>query len=210
MFTGLIKEIGTIEFVSTEGNGLVLGVSAPILGKTLTKGDSININGACQTITKMAGDSFEVLATAETAKRTNFRFLRPGVKINLEPPLTLSDPLGGHLVSGHIDDTGQIISIRPSSESTILEIKYDSIYGKYLIEKGSVAVDGISLTCYEINASSFAVSLIPETLINTNLQFRSNGDLVNLEFDQIGKYIEKMLNSQKEGVTWELLRENGF
>ena len=210
MFTGLISEMGIIEFLTPRDSGLIIGIAASTIITSLKVGGSVNINGACQSATKISGNLFEVMATSETLKRTNFRYLETGEKVNLELPLTLKDPLGGHLVSGHIDDTGKILGFAAAGEGALMKIEFDSVYGQNLIEKGSIAIDGISLTCFDIQQSSFSVSLIPETLNNTNLQFRKSGDSVNLEFDQVGKYIEKMIKYAPGKISLEFLKENGF
>jgi len=210
MFTGIIQEIGTIRQARRVGDGLTIQVGAPKSSRALKPGDSININGACQTATTSGGEWFEVFAMAETIARTNFATLQSGDRVNLELPLTLNDPLGGHLVAGHVDCTGTISEIDVGPQSTKIIISYETGYSKYLIEKGSVAVEGISLTVFDIDDSSFVVSLIPETLERTNLQFRKVGDRVNLEFDQIGKYVERFLGAGKENLTMEFLHKHGF
>lgn len=210
MFTGIIQEVGTIKQVQKKGNGLVIRVDAPRVSAKLKCGESVNINGACQTATEIERGWFEVYAMAETIARTNFRHFENGLKVNLELPLTLNDPLGGHLVAGHIDDVGKIESFDPAGGDTILKVSFKSGNRKYLIEKGSVAIDGISLTTFDIKANEFSISWIPETLANTNLKYRRIGDVVNLEFDQIGKYIENFLNAGKQGLTIEDLQQHGF
>ncbi len=210
MFTGIIQEVGVIRQVQKKGDGLALQVKAPESCKSLKKGGSISINGACQTAAVVSREWFEVMAASETISRTNFGLLRPGMGATLELPLALNDPLGGHLMTGHIDDTGKIVSIRPGAESTIMQISFKSEYNKYLIEKGSVAVDGISLTVFDVKSEMFSVSLIPDTIERTNLRFRNVGDIVNLEFDQIGKYIEKFLDKSGNRLTMDYLNKHGF
>ncbi|MCP4583028.1 MAG: riboflavin synthase, partial [candidate division Zixibacteria bacterium] len=170
----------------------------------------VGINGACQTATIIGDDWFEVYAMLETVNRTNFKAFQTGTQVNLELPLALSDPLGGHLVAGHVDITGQIKSIEPGSQSTIVKVAFTSEYSKYLIEKGSVAIDGISLTVFDIQSGLFSVSLIPETLSETNLKFRKIGEQVNLEFDQIGKYVENFINAKRGGLTIDDLNKHGY
>jgi riboflavin synthase len=216
MFTGIIQEIGIVRYVGKKGGGLLIRIEAPESSASLKVGGSVNVNGACQSVAKISdhlGDSvgwFEVLATSETITRTNFKILRVGDRVNIELPLTLKDPLGGHLVTGHVDDTGELTSIQPVDESTIMRVVYKSEYNRYLIEKGSVAVDGISLTAFDIGQESFSVSLIPETVERTNLKFRKVGDIVNLEFDQVGKYVEKFANKNRKGLTMNFLNRHGF
>jgi len=210
MFTGIIQEVGIIKLVQKKGDGLVLQIGSPSISKTLKKGGSVAINGACQTAITIERDWFEVFATSETAKRTSFHHYQSGLRVNLELPLTLNDPLGGHLVAGHIDDTGRITSIEPGLQSTIMKIAFKPEFSKYVIEKGSIAIDGISLTVFDIQSDSLSVSLIPETISETNLKFRQIGDPVNLEFDQIGKYIEKFISANKMGLTMDDLTKYGF
>jgi riboflavin synthase len=216
MFTGIIQEIGLVRYVEKKGDGLLIRIEAPESFKSLKEGGSVSINGACQSViitspvSGASGGWFEVMATSETMSRTNFRFLQTGDRVNLELPLTLNNPLGGHLVTGHIDDTGQITDIKPGRESTLIRIVFKPEYNRYLIEKGSVAVDGISLTVFDIEQECFTVSLIPETIERTNLKYRNIGDEVNLEFDQIGKYIEKFINKDNRGMTMDFLKKHGF
>jgi riboflavin synthase len=210
MFTGIIQEVGTIRYTQKKGDGLIIRVEAPKSSELLKKGGSINLNGACQSAVNFVRDWFEVLATSETVSRTNFALFQTGDMVNLELPLTLNDPLGGHLVSGHVDDTGKVTSIKPGAESTIMEVAFKPENNKYLIEKGSIAVDGISLTAFSIKLETFSVSLIPETIERTNLKFRKIGDIVNLEFDLIGKYIEKFLNKDEETFSMDYLKKHGF
>jgi len=210
MFTGIIQEIGAIKLIPKKGDSLAIQISAPNTSKTLKKGGSVAINGACQTAIVIGHDWFEVFASSETVNRTGFRYYQSGLAVNLELPLTLNDPLGGHLVAGHIDDTGRISSIEPGFQSTIMKISFNPEYEKYLIEKGSIAVDGISLTVFDIQAGNLSASLIPETVANTNLKFRKIGDLVNLEFDLIGKYIEKFMSGKSKGLTMDDLFKHGF
>ena len=210
MFTGIIQEIGEIKLIQKKGDGLAIQVLAPRTSKSLEKGGSVSINGACQTAVKVERDWFEVFAMSETVNRTGFKNFRTGLRVNLELPLTLNDPLGGHLVAGHIDITGRIASIEPGSQSTILKVSFASKYAKYLIEKGSIALDGISLTVFNFQPGEFSVSLIPETITETNLSLRKIGDLVNLEFDQIGKYIENFITADTGGLTLDHLNKHGF
>jgi len=210
MFTGIIQEIGTIARANKQGEGVAIRVEAPLLSPKLNIGDSISINGACQTAVTVGKNWFEVCAMAETVKRTNFKNITAGTKANLELPLSLNDLLGGHLAAGHVDDVGIIKHFEPSGSDNILRISFKPEYRKYLIEKGSAAIDGISLTVFDIKENMFSISYIPETLTRTNLQYRRVGDEVNLEFDLIGKYIENFVSGGKGGVTMEFLSQHGF
>ncbi|RKX17487.1 MAG: riboflavin synthase [Candidatus Zixiibacteriota bacterium] len=216
MFTGIIQEIGIVKFAQKKGDSLLIQIESPKSSKLLKVGGSININGACQSAIKISpvssdsGSWFEVQATSETISRTNFKFLQAGDRVNLELPLSLNDPLGGHLVTGHIDDTGRITDIKPSGGSILMRIVFKPEYNCYLVEKGSVAIDGISLTVFDVETECFTISLIPETIERTNLKFRNIGDVVNLEFDQIGKYIEKFMKKDGKGLTMDFLKRHGF
>jgi len=210
MFTGIISEMGTIKSLSRVGEGLKLEISAPETAEMITKGSSVSINGACQSAVDIGKDWFSVLATSETISKTNLKKLRPQSKVNLELPLTLNDPLGGHLVSGHIDAIGSIVSLSRASDSTLMVVSFEAEYSKYVIEKGSISIDGISLTIFNVSDNRFTVSLIPETIQNTTLYQISPGDSVNLEFDMIGKYIERFLSNNKTGLTIDHLKKYGF
>jgi riboflavin synthase len=210
VFTGLIKELGEIRAISLRDDGIVLRIAAPELSANLKRGGSVNINGACQTAFNIDKSEFEVFATGETVTKTNFGSLRQNEVVNLELPLTLEEPLGGHLVLGHVDCKGEIISLNHSSRSANLQIKFDSRYSSLLVEKGSIAVDGISLTCFDISDYSFSVAVIPETIKSTNLQYRKAGDSVNLEFDIFAKYIQKSITKQQGSITLDYLNQHGF
>jgi riboflavin synthase len=210
VFTGLIKELGEIKSLAPKADGMSIRIFAPNLSKMLKDGGSVNINGACQTAFDISSDSFNVYATSETIKKTSFQNLRLNETTNLELPLTLNDPLGGHLVLGHVDCTGRIVAFRRGQASAILQIAFNPKFANLIVEKGSIAVDGISLTCFDIDESSFAVSVIPETIKATNLQFRKGGEIVNLEFDIFAKYIQKSLIRQPGRLTMEYMNQNGF
>jgi len=209
MFTGLVKETGLIGEVHPNDDGAVFSIGAK-LTSGLTRGASISVNGACQTVVEIRGGVFDVFATNETLRRTNLAYLQVGDRVNLETPLSLDSPLGGHLVQGHIDCTGNIENFVRDGRTAVLTIGFPSEYGKYLVEKGSVAVDGISLTCFAITDYTFKAALIPETIENTNLRYRKPGQIVNLEFDLLAKYIEKMTVPKRNAIDWEFLREHGF
>lgn len=210
MFTGLIKELGEVKKLSLSGDGLIIGITAPKISPRLTQGNSVNLNGACQSAVSIDTAGFEVFATSETLAKTNFGKLKSGEPVNLELPLTLENPLGGHLVLGHIDCVGKIKTFTQGSNSVILKVQYDSKYEPLLAEKGSIAVDGISLTCFDISESVFSVAVIPETIKTTNLQCRKPGDYVNLEFDIFAKYIQKNIKKQPTALTVEYLNQHGF
>jgi riboflavin synthase len=212
MFTGIIEETGKVEQTSYSGGNLLLKIKAPGVSEDLKPGDSININGACQTVIESGKGFFVVEAVAETLNRTNLGMLEVNDAVNLERALRTSDRLGGHLVTGHIDFVGQIMSITPKGQSHIFEFSYPQEYKSHFVEKGSVAVDGISLTIVDVLDDSFTVSVIPFTTKSTTLGIRTIGDSVNIETDLIGKYIRRMLDVEKSQskITEEWLKEKGF
>ncbi|HEX3625570.1 MAG TPA: riboflavin synthase [Verrucomicrobiae bacterium] len=199
MFTGIIEETGTVERIERAGGAILLQVRAPKTGRGLKPGGSLAVNGCCLTATKISrrGKSASSLVQFdlldETWKRTNFQFLKHGSLVNLERPLRAGDEFGGHFVSGHIDGTGTISRWERSGADHVLDIAASENVMRYLIQKGSIAIDGISLTVAEVNKKSFRVWIIPHTLDVTNLRKRKAGDTVNLEADLLGKYVEKFV-----------------
>jgi riboflavin synthase len=196
MFTGLIEDVGTIESLRMNQTSAVLNIKTHLPLRSMELGASIAVNGACLTLVKKARSTFTVDASPETLKRTNLAVLESGSLVNLERPLRLQDRLGGHLVSGHVDGIGRVESIDKSGEFTFFTIGAAPDVGALLVSKGSVAVDGISLTVNECSARRFSVAIIPFTLQHTNLRARRVGDKVNLETDLIGKYVQKFLTTQ--------------
>jgi riboflavin synthase len=189
---------------------LVLSIESDKLSSKLVIGASVNINGACQTVTELLENSFVVEAISETLEKTTLGDLKAGSRVNLELPLTPQSLLDGHMVQGHVDNTGRIARIEPVSGSTVFTIEYPTEYDSYLIIKGSVAVDGISLTVVNTSPGMFEFAVIPHTLENTILADKKVGDRVNLEFDMIAKYIEKQLSTGKRELTIDFLKEHGF
>ena len=212
MFTGIIEEVGRIEKISIEGRNLKLRIKASKTLSDLKVGDSININGACQTVIAADSDSFTVEAVEETLRKTNLSGLKRNDGVNLERAVRLSDRLGGHLVTGHIDCVGKLKSITKKEGSFLCEFQLPEKYLTYLVEKGSVAVDGISLTVVEVKENSFTVAIIPFTLENTTLGAKKIGDSVNIETDLIGKYVERILASKRDKfeITEEWLKDKGW
>lgn len=219
MFTGLVEEIGIVQSIQSNGGITTLSIEAHEITKDIKVGDSVNTNGACLTVTSFSASSFSVDAVAETMRRTNLSKLKSGDKVNLERALLLSDRLGGHMVSGHIDGTGTISQTKSEGNTHIFTIEATSNIVKYIIEKGSIAIDGISLTVMNVEKNSFKVAIIPHTSHQTTLISKKTGSTVNLECDVIGKYIEKFLllkednNSQskiKSKINMDFLREHGF
>ncbi len=212
MFTGIIEEIGNIEQALSSGGSLRLRIVAPTVSADLKAGDSVNINGACQTVIEVKDGGFTVEAVEETLKRTNLGQLKTGDLVNLERALRASDRLGGHLVSGHVDFVSRIRSISQRNQSYLFEFEIPREYQKHFVEKGSVAVDGISLTVVQVLQDSFTVSVIPFTVKETTLGAKKVGDMVNIETDLIGKYVDRILTLKKDKsqITEEWLREKGW
>lgn len=212
MFTGIIEEIGKIKQTSSSGGSLRLRIEAPKVSTDLKVGDSMSINGACQTVIEVKDGGFTVEAVEETLKRTNLGELKTGDLVNLERALRASDRLGGHLVSGHVDFVGRIRSISQKDQSHLFEFEIPREYQKHFVEKGSVAVDGISLTVVQVLKDSFTVSVIPFTMKETTLGEKKVGDMGNIETDLIGKYVDRILTLKKDKsqITEEWLREKGW
>ena len=190
MFTGIVAETGLIEAVARRGGGLAFSVRAPRLASELRMGDSVAVNGVCQTVTDTGDDVFAFDSVAETLKRTNLSFLSRGSRVNLEPALRLGDRLSGHLVSGHIDGTGVVRSRRPVGERNIdFAIQVRGDLRRYIREKGSICLDGVSLTVKSIRGSMVEVTVIPYTLKGTILGGWRVGTPVNVEVDQLARYL---------------------
>lgn len=209
MFTGLVETFGTITAVANTGNDIRLSMK-PVSEFDVQLGDSVAINGVCLTVTTHNGDiSFDV--SPETLKSTNLGDLKSGDRVNLERALRLSDRLGGHIVTGHVDGIGSIRDKRKAGEYTFYTVESPPEVLKYIVKKGSIAVDGISLTVVDHDSRSFSVAIIPHTLQATNLGDKGAGDKVNLEADIIGKYVEKLVGAKdNDAGLMELLKEKGF
>ncbi len=206
MFTGIIQEIGTV--ASLPSGGMVITAGQILDGIEL--GGSIAVNGVCQTVTTFTASSFSVEVMPETLKRTNLGMLHIGDKVNLERPLGLGGEIGGHLVQGHIDDTGKVISASKEGEAVIMRFKAPEELMQYIVQKGFIAVDGTSLTVVDKDRTSFSVSIVGFTRDNTVLAERRPGDVVNLEVDIIGKYVVESTRAPGSGITAEFLQEHGF
>ena len=216
MFTGIIEEVGEVKSLKIGSESSKLTIKAhKVLEKTLI-GDSIATNGVCLTVTNINGNTFEADVMEETFRRSNLGNLKLGSKVNLERALTLEKRLGGHIVSGHIDGCGKVLSLIKEKNAVWVTIGADKKILKYIIEKGSIAIDGISLTVAYVDEEVFKVSIIPHTGEETTLLTKTVGESVNLECDMIGKYVEKLLgfNNKEEkkesNITEEFLRNNGF
>ena len=196
MFTGLVEETGSILECVREARSARLTLVAPIIHADARIGDSIALNGCCLTVVAIDEDRLTFDAIPETLDRTNLGDLRPGDRVNLERPLRAGARLDGHFVQGHIDGVGTILSLTPDSNAVIVEIEPPEALNRYFVEKGSVAVDGVSLTVAGVRANSFTIWTIPHTRKVTTLGTRRVGDRVNLECDLLGKYIERLLEAR--------------
>jgi riboflavin synthase len=213
LFTGIVEELGVIKAVrrGADSARLVIDAGKIIAGSRL--GDSIMVNGVCLTSTYFGGRDFTADVMAETLDKSNLGILKTGDRVNLERALRLGDRLGGHIVSGHIDGTGTISQCEKRDIATLITIKAPETLMRYIIKKGSVAIDGISLTVVDFELDAFQVSLIPHTARETTLGFKKTGDTVNLEGDIIGKYIERMMSFRSPGnsrLSLSFLAEHGF
>lgn len=220
MFTGIIEEMGIVKSIKSK----VITIEANKIFDDLKLGDSVSVNGTCLTVSSFSNKIFNADITSETLSRTNLGDLKSGFKVNLERALTLNGRLGGHIVSGHIDGVGIIKNISKKSEDIELVIEVPTNLMKYIIEKGSVAIDGISLTVAKVdnNKNNFSVAIIPHTLKETVLYYKKAGDKVNIENDIIGKYVERLLsfndfnfnnetnNKENSNINMEFLIKNGF
>ena len=214
MFTGIVEEVGNIKGIRKGEKSVSLTVQcSDILEGTLT-GDSLSVNGVCLTVTAMSGDCFDADVMPETIRATNLKYLKPGDSVNLERALSPARRFGGHIVSGHIDGTGTICEIKREDNAVWISIEAGPEILKYIIHKGSVAVDGISLTVQYVDDRIFKIAVIPHTRYYTTLPDRTIGYSVNLECDIIGKYVEKLINwknnANRGSITLEYLMENGF
>ena len=216
MFTGLIEEIGNIKNIAHGSKSCKITITAKKVLEDVKLGDSIAVNGTCLTVVNYGVDYFTADVMPETVKRTVLAKLNNGDVVNLERTMALGDRFGGHIVSGHIDGLGEIVNMKKDDNAIVITIKASSSVIKYIIEKGSVAIDGISLTVVSVDAEKFAVSIIPHTVAMTNLHYKNPGDYVNIETDVIGKYVERLMNFDNQKPTstskinLEFLAKNGF
>ncbi|MEA4827274.1 MAG: riboflavin synthase [Clostridium sp.] len=218
MFTGIVEEIGVIESIILGSDSARIKINAKKVLQNVKLGDSISTNGVCLTVTEFSNKSFIVDVMAETMRRSGLGSLKKGDKVNLERALAVGDRLGGHLVSGHIDGTGTIKNLQREDNAIWITIETSPDVLRYIVLKGSIAIDGVSLTVAYVDNKVFKVSIIPHTQDETTLTKKSTGEKVNLECDMIGKYIEKFIyekeaqanNKDKKSVDIEFLKENGF
>jgi riboflavin synthase len=218
MFTGIIEEIGSISNIKQTGESIVITIDAKKILKDVQLGDSIAVNGVCLTVTSFTEKQFSVDVMPETVKATSLRSLNRGSKVNLERAMAAGGRFGGHFVSGHADGLGVIKSKKPVDNAVYYEIEVSDDILQYIIYKGSITVDGTSLTVFGLSENSFTISLIPHTTSETIIGHKGTGDIVNVECDMLGKYIEHFLSNRfngaqskrKSNITSQFLEENGF
>ena len=215
MFTGIVEEMGQVEGIQRGRQSAVLTIRAKTVLEGTKIGDSIAVNGVCLTVTSLSSDRFTADVMHETLDRSSLAQLKRGGAVNLERAMPADGRFGGHIVAGHIDGTGRVIQIQKDDNAIWYTVQAPPQVLRYIVEKGSVAVDGISLTVARVGTDSFAISAIPHTVAQTVLRDRKEGDLVNLETDIIGKYVEKLLTPAPEtresgGITLDFLARNGF
>ncbi|MBZ5733869.1 riboflavin synthase [Nocardioides sp. TRM66260-LWL] len=196
MFTGLVEELGTVAAIEPQGDALRLTIRATTVLEDAGLGDSIAVNGCCLTVAERTDDTWTADVMQETLDKTSLAGIAPGDRVNLERAVTAGTRLGGHIVQGHVDGVGEIVRRSPSEHWEVVEITLPPHLARYLVDKGSVTVDGTSLTVVEAGAESFTISLIPETLARTTLGLKQPGERVNLEVDVIAKYVEKLLGDR--------------
>ena len=213
MFTGIVEEIGSISGIKQGKNSEILTIKAKKVLEDTKIGDSIAVNGICLTVTALSSDSFTADVMHETINRSSLSKLKYGSKVNLERAMPVNGRFGGHIVSGHVDGIGTIINIKPDDNAIWYKIQANQQILKYIVEKGSITIDGISLTVAKVSETDFSISAISHTVEQTILKEKRQGDIVNLETDILAKYIEKLLNptqNEQSKITKEFLLEHGF
>jgi riboflavin synthase len=216
LFTGIIEELGTYINAETSGDKWRIKIQANKVLSNTKLGDSISTNGVCLTVSRLGGDYFEADVMEETLRRSNLGKLKKGSRVNLERAMAVDGRFGGHIVSGHIDGRGKIEAYKKERNAVWISINADSEVLKYIVEKGSIAIDGVSLTVAYVDEEKFKVSIIPHTGEETTLLKKQIGDVVNLECDVIGKYVEKLLGfnnknqKNKKSLSMDFFIENGF
>ncbi|GIN10734.1 riboflavin synthase subunit alpha [Shouchella clausii] len=213
MFTGIIEEMGKIAFVSKKGKAMTLAVNCKTVLADAAIGDSIAVNGVCLTVTAISESQFQADVMPETYEATTIKQLVPGQFVNLERAMAVGSRFGGHIISGHVDGIGIIQKRQPVENAVLFEVEADRELVRYIVQKGSIAVDGTSLTVFAVTDTSFTISIIPHTLEMTIMGTKKPGDHVNLECDIIGKYVEKLLAPKESAVRTplsQLLKENSY
>ncbi|MCP2338387.1 riboflavin synthase [Actinomadura rupiterrae] len=196
MFTGIVEELGEIREVASEGDSARLTIHGPLVTSDAVHGASIAVNGVCLTVVDVKDETFTADVIKETLDRSSLGGLEPGARVNLERPVRVSDRLGGHIVQGHVDGVGTILSREPGERWDVVTVSLPSDLARYVANKGSITIDGISLTVVEAGADRFTVALIPTTLALTTLGLKGPGDTVNLEVDVVAKYVERMITAR--------------
>lgn len=211
IFTGIIEEIGRLADIKKEKDLYTLKISCKKVLEGTKRGDSIATNGVCLTVTELGHDFYKAEVMVETINSTNFKTLSLGEPLNLERALSPSKRLDGHIVQGHVDGVGEIVNILKRGHEIVYRIKFDSDNFKYIAEKGSIALDGISLTVSKVGENYFEVSIIPTTIADTNLASKNLGEKINIETDIIGRYVYNFVNTKEASkITKNFLLENGF
>jgi len=215
LFTGIIEEVGKVRSLRRQAESAILVVEARAVGAELKPGDSVAVNGACLTVTERKGNGFSCDLSPETLQRTTLGEAHRGMAVNLERPLSLGSRLGGHFVQGHVDGIGRLVSRAPWGDGSVLTVEFPAELERYLVHKGSVAIDGISLTIASLKGTAFSVAVIPFTLKMTNLGGLQIGSPVNLEVDILGKYVERFFQlglaaDRPSGLNVAYLKEQGF
>lgn len=216
MFTGIIEEVGSIERIKQTGNAILMTIASKKLLEDVKLGDSIAVNGVCLTVTSFDKGSFTVDVMPETVKATSLKQLSRGSNVNLERAMAAGGRFGGHFVSGHVDGIGEVIKKQKQDNAIYYEIEVSEALRNYIIMKGSIAIDGTSLTVFGVTDTSFTISIIPHTISETIIGAKGQGDIVNIECDMVGKYIEQFIErrfeskTQKSTLTTSFLEEHGF
>ena len=211
MFTGIVHEIGTVVSVRRAGPLTKIVLESRKVFKNTCIGDSVSVNGTCLTVTEMSGGRLSFDIMTETARKTTFQAIKAGDRVNLERSIRAGDPMGGHIVTGHIDCIGKVVHFKKDRDTGFMGIEIAKEKTQLLVEKGSITIDGVSLTVGEIGINAFTVYLIPYTLSNTTFSEKKVGSFLNIEFDQLGKFVANAQKiHEKRGVTEALLKEKGY
>lgn len=220
MFTGIIEEIGRLRRIAKQGQAMILTIEASKILEDVRLGDSIAVNGVCLTVVAFDGSTFTADVMPETYRKTTLKLLQPGIRVNLERAMSAGGRFGGHIVQGHVDAPGTIVARHPEENAVVFRVEPDGSGNmKYVIPHGSITVDGISLTVVTVDERAFTISIIPHTLAQTVLYDKQPGDKVNIEYDLLGKYIDRLLSfrgreedtaGRSGGLTMEFLAKNGF
>ncbi len=210
MFTGIITEIGKVKSIEPGNNSIVFLIEAKSSIKGKEIGQSIAVNGVCTTIIELSENHFKFEAINETLERSNFRKLKKGMEVNLEPALTLEKSIDGHLVQGHVDETGEVIAINSENDKNTIKIKFPGKISKYLAFKGSITVNGVSLTIADLQDDNFSIELTAHTMANTTFRNLKKEDLVNLETDLIARHLERLLQNKETETSYQYLKDRNF